>query len=407
MLGVRFYCTHRFWYNVSIKFWLEADTVNRHSRPFPNKDLLLALSSAKDVLPNRIEECWLNGLFDEYAEQHFLIRAIENDTKFFKSYFYQNRENFSHGYEQTTFSFTFLMNFNSRLNFLYCSFGKPKIEKFIKDQLSAGKQNYKQNMFFEALSELHLLSHFAAFGPSSTPRMTYEPPMGLNGANPEARFEYNNGITLDIEAKTPNFPERSYEKNIILPGVLMNKSGRIELDNYCKQHQIECRFPRILKLVDFFESAAKKFIIPTSTAHINLLAINWTYADISETELFEPSKLLCNRTNGIFVKKDVALKIGISEEALQKITAVFLYRISEETLLFSDLRYLFKTRSYRIIMNPFVKHSDAKMVHELTHMMIQRPNEVDDNRDIYFNLEFKDWSEEISQIRSIVSAHLL
>ena len=187
----------------------------------------------------------------------------------------------------------------------------------------------------------------------------------------------------------------------------MNKSGRIELDNYCKQHQIECRFPRILKLVDFFESAAKKFIIPTSTAHINLLAINWTYADISETELFEPSKLLCNRTNGIFVKKDVALKIGISEEALQKITAVFLYRISEETLLFSDLRYLFKTRSYRIIMNPFVKHSDAKMVHELTHMMIQQPNEVDDNQDIYFNLEFKDWSEEISQIRSIVSAHLL
>lgn len=58
-------------------------------------------------------------------------------------------------------------------------------------------------------------------------------------------------------------------------------------------------------------------------------------------------------------------------------------------------------------MNPFVKHSDAKMVHELTHMMIQQPNEVDDNQDIYFNLEFKDWSEEISQIRSIVSAHLL
>lgn len=381
--------------------------MDRHSLPFPNQDFLSMLIGAKDVLPNRIEECWSKGIFDEYSDQHFLIRALNNDTEFFKPFCAKYQLTFNYACDYHAFPTTFLMNLNSRVDFLYHCFGQSKIEKFLKDQLSAGKQNYKQNTFFEALSELHLLSYFAAFGPSSISKMAYEPPTGSNGANPEARFEYDNGITLAIEAKTPNFPERDHKKNIILPGLLIDDSGRTELDNFCSQHMITCRFPRVLKLTDFFESAAKKFVAPVAPTDINLLAINWTYTDIKETELFEPTKLLCNQINGIFFRKDIALKMGISEEALQKITAVFLYQISEEALLFSDLRYLFKTRNYRIIMNPFIQHSDPQVVHELTRMAVHLPQELDDNLNVYFNLELKDWSKEICQIHSIVGKHLL
>lgn len=55
----------------------------RHDLPFPNKDSFSMLNGLKDVLPNRIEECWRNGIFDEYSDQHFLIRALYNDAEFF------------------------------------------------------------------------------------------------------------------------------------------------------------------------------------------------------------------------------------------------------------------------------------------------------------------------------------
>ena len=180
--------------------------MDRHDLPFPNKDFLPMLNSVKKTLPNRIEECWNKGIFDEYSDQHFLIRALYNDSEFFKPFFTEHQLTLNYGCDYHAFPDTFLMNLNNCINFLYGCFGQSKIEKFLKDQLSAGKQNYRQNAFFEALSELHLLSYFAAFGPSIISQTTYEPPTGAHGANPEARFEYDNGIILDIEAKTPNFP---------------------------------------------------------------------------------------------------------------------------------------------------------------------------------------------------------
>lgn len=158
---------------------------------------------------------------------------------------------------------------------------------------------------------------------------------------------------------------------------------------------------------EFFESAAKKFIVPPSENHINLLVINWSYADIEEVELFEPVKLLCNQANGLFVKRDIALKVGIPEEAMQRITAVLLYRMPENMLFFSDLRYLFQSRSYKIIMNPFVECGNIQMVHDLTSMAVNLPHELDDRRDVFFNFESKDWSEELTKIIEIIDIHVL
>lgn len=375
--------------------------MDRHDTPFPKHDFYNMIHAMP--LPNLIEEYWIDGTFDDYADEHFIIRAIVNDTEFFRKFFVSRH----YDIDSETFPSNYLINFNNRLYALCNSFGKSEIKKFLKDQFSAGKHNYDQNKFLEALSEIHILTHFAAFGPAFTAQAFYEPPLGLHGANPEARFVYRNGVTLDIEVKTPNFPKRNYKENILLPGILIDKKGRDKLGLFCEQHSIQCRFPRVLKLKEFFESAAKKFIVPPSENHINLLVINWSYADIEEVKLFEPVKLLCNQANGLFVKRDIALKVGIPEEAMQKITAVLLYRMPENMLFFSDLRYLFQSRSYKIIMNPFVECGNIQMVHDLTSMAVNLPHELDDRRDVFFNFESKDWSEELTKIMEIIDTHVL
>ena len=90
----------------------------RHDLPFPNKDSFSMLNGLKDVLPNRIEECWRNGIFDEYSDQHFLIRALYNDAEFFKPFFTEHQLTLKYGYDYHAFPDTFLMNLNSRINFL-------------------------------------------------------------------------------------------------------------------------------------------------------------------------------------------------------------------------------------------------------------------------------------------------
>ena len=122
--------------------------------------------------------------------------------------------------------------------------------------------NYSQNTFFEALSEIHLLFFFSVFGPSEIIKATYEPPLGPNRSNPEARFEYADGTILDLEIKTPKFPPRGNLKNTVLPCLLLDDTGREELNLYCQQHDLSCQFPRILKFKDFFASAAKSLKFP-------------------------------------------------------------------------------------------------------------------------------------------------
>ena len=58
-------------------------------------------------------------------------------------------------------------------------------------------------------------------------------------------------------------------------------------------------------------------------------------------------------------------------------------------------------------MNPFIKHSDIQVVHDLTHMAVHLSQELDNNLDVYFDLEQKDWSEELQQIHRIIGDHLL
>lgn len=351
-----------------------------------------------------IRNFWETGVLDDYSEDHFLIRAINNDVSYFRHFFLRKHIT---DIDPSTFPWHFIVNLDGKIkNFMNC-FGSVKIENFFKNQFAAGKSNYDENQFFEALSEFHVLSFFANFGPAVLKEAIYEPRLGESDKNPEARFIYANDTVLDIEIKTPNFPERNLLENIVIPACLLNNDGRKSLSDFCKINGISCHLPRILKIKDFMNYAGDKFAEISSENHINLLVINWTSTDLLETGLFEPTTLLCNPANGLFRNKDVALNLGISEAALRKISAIFFYMLPEGCLFFNDFRYIFATRQYKIIVNPFASNVDANKIHELTRLAVHFPEELADKRIAFFSLDDKDWDHELREMTRIIVENAL
>ena len=115
---------------------------------------------------------WEKGIFDDYSEQHFIIRAINNDVSYFKELFL--RKNIKE-INPASFPWNFIANLNVKvINLMHC-FGNDVIENFFRNQFAAGKNNYNENQFFEALSEFYLLAYFANFGPAKLTEAIYEP----------------------------------------------------------------------------------------------------------------------------------------------------------------------------------------------------------------------------------------
>lgn len=347
---------------------------------------------------------WETGVLDDYSESHFLIRAIHNDVSYFKDLFLRRHIK---DIDPSTFPWHFIVNLDGKIKNFMERFGNNKIEDFFKNQFAAGKNNYNENQFFEALSEFHVLSFFANFGPAVLKEAVYEPRLGETDKNPEARFVYTNDTVLDIEIKTPNFPDRNYLENIVVPACLLNDEGRKSLPAFCKKNGINCHLPRILKIKDYMNYAGDKFTEITSEDHINLLIINWSSTDLLETGLFEPTTLLCNPANGLFRNKELALILGISEAALRKISAIMVYMLPEGCLFFNDFRYIFATRQYKIIVNPFASHIDANKIHELTRLAVHFPEELADKRVAFFSLDDRDWDHELWEITHIITENAL
>ena len=204
----------------------------RHDIPFPIHNDYEICHYFKNI--------WECGWLDEYSDEHFLIKAIENRLTTFVGYTQMlNNEPNLHGVikakgiiDNDTFNSNFCMNLSGRLACLESLFGSDHMERFIKDQLSAGKQNYNEYTFFEAVSEVSVL-YFYTFR-SRWKQALYEPPIGKLklSKNPEARFigELSlNGdaqkITINIEVKCPKFPSiENQECKIAIPTVLMGLS---------------------------------------------------------------------------------------------------------------------------------------------------------------------------------------
>lgn len=142
-----------------------------------------------------LNHCWTEGWFDEYSNDHFLIKAIEDRVSDLEwktqmisnnslSIFSPINENGAVDFSQ--FSQVFVMNISECLSTMSMCFSEEKISAFIQNQLSAGKTHYDENMFFQALSEIEILDFYCSRFPAKS--AVYEPRLGVGQANPEASF---------------------------------------------------------------------------------------------------------------------------------------------------------------------------------------------------------------------------
>lgn len=322
----------------------------RHERSFP--------CSNDQGLCDYLEKAWISGQLDEYADEHFLIKALENRLSSFLGFqqmiyndprFIQWFETSTNIIDDSSFNFNFCINLSKRLSLLESVFGKNQIDKFITDQLSAGKGHYDENTFFEAMSEISVLTFYSGRLWDSA---LYEPPLeiGKIKKNPEARFmkKYsgNRTITVNIEVKCPKFPEvRQGERKIFIPAFLLTEKGRTAVQSECSRHSIPYCSPRVLKLKEFLNSAADKFSTPNADT-FNLLYINWSYSDFPSNGFLEAWSLLTNEINGLLTQPAAALSVGVAPDVFDKITAVIVYTEAFEGLMFSDFRYVWQRNGY-------------------------------------------------------------
>jgi hypothetical protein len=259
------------------------------------------------------------------------------------------------------FSSTFLINFSIKLQICANIFSEEKIFDFVANQLSAGKKKYREEAFFEALSEINVLFYFCNFV-SKIKEARYEPKQGIHGANPEARFIFENDVIMDIEVKKANFTScvnlKKGEAGAIKPNIALTQSTKNELMQFCFDNKLQLVFPRVSKLGEFVKSAANKFQTPTTNKHFNLLFINWTYTDFPECGVNEPMSIFINTENGLFHNNNALSLIKnrhgeniIDRNDLDKISAVVLYRDTLETLLSGDFRFHFKEQTFRLAFN--------------------------------------------------------
>lgn len=327
----------------------------RKNQPFP-------IEKSDPDLCSFLRNAWESGWFDDYADEHFLIQAIEGKLSTFvgKEQMIQNNIDTQGivmpdgNIKIPSFCFNFCVNLSQKLRHLSKIFSANDIKNFITNQLSAGKKHYDENTFFQALSEISVLAFYASRGGWN--QAEYEPSSVKNGKNPEARFtgsllcrlssqpdeEVEQHVIVNVEVKAPKFPKEIYQQtDIILPITLLSEHGRAIIPEFCIQHGIAYLSPRIKKLKDFLNSAASKFSIPKEHEY-NLLYINWSYCDFPVNGFLEAWGLLTNEVNGILNHPEIAKSVGVVPDVFQKITAVIVYTESLEGLMFSDLRFIWQ-----------------------------------------------------------------
>ena len=344
-----------------------------------------------------LKKMWVEGWLDDFSEEHFLIKAINKTLTDFKYIdYYKNNMSFISiaGADYSTFDNmelfceTFIINFALRLEFLCTLFGENKIKNFVINQLSAGKNKYDENVFFQAVSEVSILEFMGSY--LYVTESLYEPKagkknLGNDKKNPEASFKCSWCWTLDkkqnkipgpiykinIEVKTPMFHTPKNEM-LCVPGTLLTDEGIQEIKDYCTSYGITYRNPGIGKLTDFIKSAINKFNYPEEN-ELNLLYINWSQSDFPSNGYLEAWSLLTNPENGLLTNDWVLKLFGIDEHELEKISAIIVYTEDLEGFMLTDLRHTWKqdpewgTR-FRIWVHDTKLRIDNDIIFNLTHM---------------------------------------
>lgn len=322
----------------------------RRDTPFPRKS---------NLMTTFLEKAWSDGWLDAFSDEHFLIRALENRLQDFvgKSQLTQNNLAMycpvkpNGDFDLASFCNNFCINLSMKLTGMSNAFGEDAIKRFITDQLSAGKQHYNEDTFLQALSEISILSFWLSR--CHWDQTVYEPPVqaGSNNKNPEASFvrtlaETEKGISktvkVNIEVKSPAFPHNNHtNEKILIPSVLLTDQGRELVQSFCQDNGVVYLPPRVKKLVDFINSASKKFEVPREN-ELNLLYINWSYRDYPSNSFLEAASLLSNPYNGLLYYPDIAQQMGISPDAFEKISAVIVYTESLEGVMFTDYHHVWQ-----------------------------------------------------------------
>lgn len=323
----------------------------RKDIPFPRED---------HPMTEFLKKAWTNGWLDEYSDEHFLIRAIEDRLEDFVGKFQLTQNNLAmycplgkNGeFDSSVFSNTFCINLSMKLTGMADAFGENEVKRFITDQLSAGKQNhYNEDTFLQALSEISILSFWLSR--CHWDQTVYEPRVktGENNKNPEASFVYHirqpenctpKSIKVNVEVKSPAFPHDNHDgEKILIPSVLLTEQGRSLVQEFCKDNAVTYLHPRALKLVEFINSAAEKFEVPEEN-ELNLLYINWSYRDYPSNSFLEAASLLSNPYNGLLNYPDIAWKLKVAPDAFHKISAIVVYTESLEGVMFTDYRHVWQ-----------------------------------------------------------------
>ena len=363
-----------------------------------------------------LKSAWKKGLLNEYAEEHFLIKAIEMRLEDFiaKEQLIENNLNL-YGIVRSDktintelFCITFCMNLSCKLSGLSNIFGVSQVESFILNQLSAGKQNYNEDAFFQALSEISVLSFW---GRHQWLETIYEPPVSeICKKNPEATFigeiecrasdeEQENicKVKINVEVKSPAFPhDKHVDERIVIPTVLLSEKGREKVRALCEESKVKYLDPRVLKLRDFLNSASSKFNIPEAN-EFNILYINWSYRDFPSNSFLEAWSLLTNEKNGVLVNPESARAVGINPDIFEKLSAVIVYTESLEGLMFNDFSCVWQENGkgprFRMwIINDKIRKDTLEgktdILFELTRM------KSDKQLTQYFMLDYKAKNEE-------------
>lgn len=357
----------------------------------------------ENILLDFLCSAWKNGWLDDYSDDHFLIKAIENRLGDFvgKTQLIGNEINQQGivnpdgSINTTAFSYNFCVNFSTHMQALAQTFGIENIKKFMTHQMSAGKQNYNEDSFFQALSEVSILCFYARH---DWTQALYEPPVikGISSKNPEARFikeirvenfetaqsPTKRIVKINVEVKTPGFSHDNHiGDKIAIPTVLLTDDGRKLVKKFCVDHGLLYMDPRVLKIRDFIISAADKFTTP-GPDEFNLLYINWSYRDFPSNSFLEAWALLTNELNGILTHSEAAESIGITKDHFDKITAIIVYTESLEGLMFSDFRYVWQRygvgpRFRMWVINDELRNAEqnneSDILFHITHMNPDNP----------------------------------
>ncbi len=318
-------------------------------------------------------KAWEKGWFDEYSNDHFLIKTLNGEIHKFSGY--ENMLQISSGpfkHDLETVRNSICQSLSLSLALLEESFSEKAVKNFVVEKLSGGKANYNENQYLRALSELTVVKWFCLYTRGKYINTAIYEPRLSERRNPEARF-IRDDVIIDVEVKTPGFIPRRNTQPKLTPIILLTEEGRKALTKKCITENVELRLPDINKLKQHLNDAASKFIEPTNDKHFNVVYINWTYCDYPKYAYLEPYSLLMNE-NGILRNKEIGKTIGINEEVYRKITAVVVYNENIEGYVNQDLRHIWAHRTFALAINPYINCDTA---------ILERTLQMEQSKNIY------------------------